>query len=64
MDRRKFLSVLPAGVAAPHALAATAAPAARDPRYADRQQHLWNRMQEMEAQIPERPRIEPKKASG
>jgi arylsulfatase A-like enzyme len=35
-----------------------------DPHYADQQQHLWNRMQELEAQLPERPRIEPKRVSG
>jgi hypothetical protein len=35
-----------------------------DPRYADQQQHVWNRIQELEAQLPERPRIEPRKASG
>jgi arylsulfatase A-like enzyme len=34
-----------------------------DPHYADQQQQLWNRMQELEAQIPERPRIEPKRVS-
>lgn len=31
-----------------------------DSQYADQQKHLWNRMQELEAQLPERPRIEPK----
>lgn len=35
-----------------------------DPGHADQQQQLWNRMQELEAQLPERPRIEPKKVSG
>jgi arylsulfatase A-like enzyme len=32
------------------------------PRYATQQQSLWNRMQELRAQVPERPKIQPKKA--
>lgn len=32
-----------------------------DPRYAAQQQSLWNRMQELEAAIPERPEIQPKR---
>jgi arylsulfatase A-like enzyme len=35
-----------------------------DPRYAAQQQSLWNRMQELQAQVPERPKIQPKKVAG
>lgn len=34
-----------------------------NPRYAAQQQRLWNRMQELKAAIPERPELQPAKAS-
>ena len=34
-----------------------------DSRYADQQQRLWKRMQELQSQVPERPKIQPAKAS-
>jgi arylsulfatase A-like enzyme len=34
-----------------------------DPHFAGRQHSLWNRMQELQAQVPQRPKIQPKNAA-
>lgn len=35
-----------------------------DPRYAEQRQKLWARLQELQMQVPERPKIEPKRSAG